>query len=187
MATDPDARMIQLGEEASPVVADTAWVAPGAVCVGRVYLAERASVWYNATLRAEVEDIRIGEGSNVQDGVAMHVDLGFPVTLGRDVSVGHNAVVHGATVEDGALIGMNATLLNGAVVGAGSLVAAGALVLAGTVIPPGVLAAGVPAKVRRELTDDERDGLRANAKNYLAHTQKHVAARGASTAALHEK
>ncbi|GAA3584342.1 gamma carbonic anhydrase family protein [Klugiella xanthotipulae] len=173
MAADSDARIIDLGDGACPRIHDSAWVAPGAVVVGRVILEAGSSIWYNATLRAEREDIRIGAGSNVQDGVAMHVDSGFPLSMGRNVSVGHNAVVHGATVEDGALIGMNATVLNGAVIGAGSLIAAGALVLAGTVVPPGSLVAGVPGKVRRELTAEEREGLRENAAGYLVHTEEH--------------
>ncbi len=169
MAAHEDARIIALTGDAHPAIAQSAWVAPGAVIVGRVTLADDSSIWYNAVLRAEQESITIGLRSNVQDGVVMHVDRGFPVTLGSDVSVGHNAVVHGATVEDGALIGMNATVLNGAVIGSGSLVAAGALVLAGTAVPPGVLVAGVPAKVRRELTEEEKAGIRENAANYLSH------------------
>ncbi|WGD36580.1 gamma carbonic anhydrase family protein [Lysinibacter sp. HNR] len=173
MSVHADARVIALSTEAAPRVGDGAWVAPGAVLVGRVFIGTEGSVWYNATLRAEHEDIRIGARSNVQDGVAMHVDRGFPVLIGNDVSIGHNAVVHGATVEDGALIGMNATILNGAVIGAGSLIAAGALILAGTVVPPGTLVAGVPGRVRRELTSEEKASLRENSANYLEHTRAH--------------
>ncbi len=104
-----------------------------------------------------------------------HVDPGFPLTIGRGVSVGHGAVLHGCTVEDDCLVGMSATLLNGVVIGAGSLVAAGAVVLEGTIVPPGSLVAGVPAKVRRELTEEERSGIRRNAEVYLRHVAEHTA------------
>lgn len=176
MAANPSARIITLPHLPAPSVADTAFVAPGAVLVGHVTLAEHASVWYNSVLRAEQEPITIGAGSNLQDNVSCHVDLGFPLIVGRNVSVGHGAVLHGCTIEDDVLIGMASTVMNGAVIGTGSLVAAGAVVLEGTVVPPGSLVAGVPAKVRRELTDDEIAGLRHNAENYLEHAALHVAA-----------
>lgn len=111
-----------------PELHPESWVAPNAAVIGQVRLGARASVWYSATLRAEAEPIDIGTGTNIQDGVAVHVDPEYPVRVGSGVSVGHNAVLHGCTIEDGALIGMGAIVLNGAVVGAGSLVAAGALI-----------------------------------------------------------
>jgi carbonic anhydrase/acetyltransferase-like protein (isoleucine patch superfamily) len=150
----------------SPDVHDDAWAAPNATLIGQVRLAARASVWYSATLRAEVEPIDIGAGSNIQDGVTIHVDPEYPVRVGAGVSVGHNAVLHGCTVEDGALIGMGAVVLNGAVIGAGSLIAAGALVPQGIVIPPRSLVAGVPGRVRRELADAEVAANRHNATVY---------------------
>lgn len=150
----------------SPEVDPDAWVAPNASLIGQVRLAARASVWYSATLRAEAEPIDIGAGTNIQDGVTIHVDPGFPVRVGSGVSVGHNAVLHGCTVEDGALIGMGAIVLNGAVIGAGSLVAAGALVPQGAVIPARSLVAGVPGKVRRELAEAEVAHNRDNAAVY---------------------
>ena len=142
-------------------------MAAGAVLVGQVAVFERASVWYNSVLRAEAEPITVGEGSNLQDNVSCHVDHGYPLTVGRNVSVGHGAVLHGCTVEDDVLIGMASTVMNGAVIGAGSLVAAGAVVLEGTIVPVGSLVAGVPAKVRRELTAEEIAGNRHNAEEYL--------------------
>ncbi|MFD4420668.1 gamma carbonic anhydrase family protein [Agromyces sp. NPDC058484] len=175
MSADPSARILTIAGIPSPVVDERAFVAAGAVIVGDVHLAPGSSVWYNAVLRAEAEPIRLGEGANLQDTVVCHVDAGFPLTVGRGVSVGHGAVLHGCTVEDDCLIGMGATVLNGAVIGAGSLVAAGAVVLEGTVVPPGSLVAGVPGKVRRELTDDERAGIRRNADAYLRHVEKHTA------------
>lgn len=150
----------------SPEIHEDAWTAPNATLVGQVRLAARASVWYSATLRAEAEPIEIGAGSNIQDGVTIHVDPEYPVRVGAGVSVGHNAVLHGCTVEDGALIGMGAVVLNGAVIGAGSLVAAGALVPQGIVIPPRSLVAGVPGKVRRELSEVEVVANRHNAVVY---------------------
>lgn len=160
-------------EDLEPRIARTAFVAAGARVVGDVELGPDASVWYNAVLRAEGATITIGARSNLQDGVAVHVDRGHPVTLGEDVSVGHNAVVHGCTIGDGSLIGMGSVVLNGAVIGAGCLVAGGAVVLEGTVVPDGMLVAGVPAKVRRELTAEEREALLRNARTYLDHAAAH--------------
>ncbi len=157
-----------------PKVDPEAFVAPTASVVGDVTVHAGASVWYGAVLRGDVERITVGVGSNVQDNCTLHADPGFPVTVGERVSVGHNAVVHGATVEDGCLIGMGATVLNGAVIGAGSLVAAQALVPQGMQVPPGSLVAGVPAKVRRELTAEEREGITLNGDVYadLARTHR---------------
>lgn len=150
-----------------PQLDPESWVAPNATLVGQVSLAARASAWYGAILRAEAEPIEIGAGTNIQDGVTIHVDPGFPARVGAGVSVGHNAVLHGCTVEDDCLIGMGAVVLNGATIGAGSLVAAGAVVPQGAVVPAGSMIAGVPGKVRRELSDDEIAGIRTNAQLYL--------------------
>ncbi|MWV50005.1 gamma carbonic anhydrase family protein [Rathayibacter sp. VKM Ac-2803] len=166
-------RLLDLGAGRSPMLAASAWVAPGAVLVGSVELGEESSVWYGAVLRAESARIRLGRGSNLQDGVVVHVDAGFDTTIGAGVSVGHNAVLHGCMLEDEVLVGMNSTVLNGAVIGTGSLVAAGAVVLEGTRVPPGSLVAGVPAKVRRELTEEERAGIRRNAASYIALVDLH--------------
>lgn len=157
----------------TPRLAVTSWVAPNAAVIGNVLLGANVSVWYSATLRAEAEPIDIGAGTNIQDGVTIHVDPGCPVRVGAGVSVGHNAVLHGCTVEDGALIGMGAIILNGAVIGAGSLVAAGALVAQGVVIPPRSLVAGVPGKVRRELSDAEVTHNRHNAAVYEGLVELH--------------
>lgn len=150
----------------SPQLHDDSWVAPTGTVLGQVSLAEGASVWYGAVLRAEFEVIEIGAGTNLQDNVTVHVDPGFPARIGAGVSVGHNAVLHGCTVDDGSLVGMGAVVLNGATIGAGSLIAAGAVIGQGAVIPPRSMVAGVPGKVRRELSDDEVAGLRVNATVY---------------------
>lgn len=157
----------------SPDIHSDAFVASGARVIGAVRLGEGASVWYNAVLRADSDTISVGAGSNLQDNVSVHVDAGHPVVIGENVSVGHNAVVHGCTVGDGALIGMGSVVLSGAVIGDGCLVAAGAVVLEGTVVPPGSLVAGVPAKVRRDLTEEERAGIRQNAATYREHLDAH--------------
>jgi carbonic anhydrase/acetyltransferase-like protein (isoleucine patch superfamily) len=151
----------------SPVIAESAWVAPNATLVGNVSLGAEASVFFGAVVRGDVDGIRIGDRSNIQDNVSVHCDSGIPTTVGAGVSVGHSAVLHGCTVEDDCLIGMSATVLNHAVIGAGSLVAAGSVVLEGTVVPPNSLVAGVPAKVRRELTDAEHAKLLSNADHYV--------------------
>ncbi|WP_121714924.1 gamma carbonic anhydrase family protein [Streptomyces sp. E5N91] len=156
-----------------PKVDAEVFVAPTASVVGDVTLHAGASVWYGAVLRGDVERISVGASSNVQDNCTLHADPGFPVTVGERVSIGHNAVVHGATVEDDCLIGMGATVLNGAVIGAGSLVAAQALVPQGMRVPPGSLVAGVPAKVRRELTEEERQGVTLNGTMYAALAGEH--------------
>lgn len=157
----------------TPQCHEQSWVAPNATVLGNVRLAEGASIWYSTTLRAESEPIEVGAGSNLQDGVTVHVDPGFPVTVGTGVSVGHNAVLHGCTVGDGALVGMGSVVLNGAVVGAGALVAAGALVPPGMQVPPGSLVAGVPGRVRRDLTEDEVTNNRNNAEVYRHLTGLH--------------
>ncbi len=139
-----------------------------ATLIGDVTIGAGSCALFGAVIRADNNSITIGESTNLQDNVVVHVDEDAPVVIGSGVSIGHGAVVHGCTIGDDCLIGMNATVLNHAEIGAGSLVAAGAVVLEGTIVPPGSLVAGVPAKVRRELTDDERAGMRRNAEHYVA-------------------
>jgi carbonic anhydrase/acetyltransferase-like protein (isoleucine patch superfamily) len=153
-------------EGSTPDVEAAAFIADNATLIGRVVIASGASVWFGVVMRGDTDDLSLGERSNLQDNVVVHADPGSPAVIGAGVSVGHGAVVHGCRIEDGCLIGMNATVLNRAVIGAQSLVAAGAVVLEDTVIPPRSLVAGVPAKVRRELTDDEVAGLARNAETY---------------------
>ena len=159
----------------SPVIAESAWVAQNATLVGRVSLGEAASVFFGAVLRGDVDSIRIGDRSNIQDNVSVHCDSGIPTTVGAGVSVGPSAVLHGCTLEDDCLIGMSATVLNHAVIGTGSLVAAGSVVLEGTIVPPNSLVAGVPAKVRRELTAAEQAKLRHNAEHYVELSRAYLA------------
>lgn len=157
----------------APEIDSDAFVAPSATIIGDVFLGKDASAFYGVVVRGDTAIIKVGEGSNLQDNVVLHADPGFPTTVGARVSIGHGAVVHGCTVGDDCLIGMSATVLNGAVIGAGSLVAAGAVVLEGTEIPPRSLVAGVPAKVRRELSDEELDGVKENAAHYVELARAH--------------
>ncbi|AZS75671.1 gamma carbonic anhydrase family protein [Streptomyces lydicus] len=156
-----------------PKVDQKAFTAPTSVVLGEVTMGPGASVWYHTVLRADCGPIVLGADSNIQDNCTVHVDPGFPVTVGERVSVGHNAVLHGCTVEDDVLIGMGATVLNGAHIGEGSLVAAQALVPQGMQVPPGSLVAGVPAKVKRQLTDEERETIKLNAVMYLELAARH--------------
>lgn len=157
----------------TPQVGQDVFTAPTATLSGDVVMGDRSSAFYGVSVRGDSAPIRVGEGSNLQDNVVLHADTGYPCTVGAGVSVGHSAVVHGATVGDGCLVGMSATIMNGSVIGEQSLVAAGALVLEGTQVPPRSLVAGVPAKVRRELTDEEVAGLKRNADTYLGLAAKH--------------
>jgi carbonic anhydrase/acetyltransferase-like protein (isoleucine patch superfamily) len=156
-----------------PSIAPDAFTAPTSVVIGEVTMAAGSSVWYHTVLRADCGPIVLGADTNIQDNCTVHVDPGFPVTVGERVSVGHNAVLHGCTVEDDVLVGMGATVLNGAHIGAGSLIAAQALVPQGMRVPPGSLVAGVPAKVKRQLTEEEREGIKLNAAMYLVLAKGH--------------
>jgi carbonic anhydrase/acetyltransferase-like protein (isoleucine patch superfamily) len=167
-----------LGDNA-PDIAASAYVAPNASVIGKVVLAESATVWFSATLRGDNETIAIGARSNVQDSAVMHTDPGFPLTIGADVSVGHQAMLHGCTVGEGTLIGIQAIVLNGAIIGKGCLVGAGALITEHKVFPDGWLIIGAPAKAVRELTAEERESLIKVAANYAergAYYRNHLSA-----------
>ena len=159
-----------------PSLAPTAWVAPGAAVIGDVRLEEGVSVYYQSALRGDIEYIEIGARTNLQDSVVVHTDHGMPTIVGEGVSVGHAAVLHGCTIGNGCLIGMGATVMSGAVIGARSMVAAGALVTPRKVFGEGVLIAGAPARVLRDLRADELEHLAANAELYLRLTAEHRAA-----------
>ena len=158
--------LVALGQD-RPDVAGTAFVAPGAVLIGRVTIGAEASVWYGAVLRADRDTIVVGARSNVQDGCVLHADPGMPLSVGSDVTIGHNATLHGCTIEDLVLIGMGAIVLNGARVARHSIVAAGTVLTEGQQVPEGVLVAGVPGKVRRDVSEAERAEIERNAATYL--------------------
>lgn len=158
--------MYKLGEHA-PTIHESVFVADTATIVGSVTLEENASVWFGASLRADNEPIRVGAGSNIQEGAVLHTDPGYPLVIETNVTVGHQAMLHGCTVREGALVGIQAVVLNGAVIGRNCLVGAGAVVTEGKVFPERTLILGAPAKVVRELTEDELARLAQNAKGYI--------------------
>ena len=152
-----------------PRIAASAWIAPSATVVGRVEIGPEASLWFGAVVRGDIEPIRIGARTNVQDHVTIHVTGGRHAThVGDDVTIGHGAIVHGCRIGDGCLVGMGAIVMDGAAIGPGSLVAAGSLVAPGTAIPERMLAIGRPARAARPLRDDEIADLAASAARYVA-------------------
>ena len=153
----------------TPSVHPSVFVAEGAWLIGDVQVGEEASIWYNAVLRGDINAIRVGRRSNIQDGCVLHVTARLPVEIADEVTVGHMAMIHGCRIGSRSLIGMNAVVLDNAEVGEGALVAAGAVVKEDFVVPPGTLAAGVPAKVVRELTVEERRAIVQSAANYVAY------------------
>ena len=163
-----------------PHVAADAFIADGAMVIGDVAIGAGSSVWYNAVLRGDIAPIRVGRGTNVQDGAVLHVDEGVPCVIGDEVVIGHGAVVHSATVGDGSLVAMHATVLSGAVIGRESIVGANALVTEGAQFGARSLVVGVPAKLLRQVTDEQAEGTRDNAHRYAGYAQAHVRARAES-------
>lgn len=158
----------------APRLAASAFVAEGAVVVGDVELGEGSSLWFGTIVRGDVNHVRIGARTNVQDMSVVHVtSKTHPTIVGDDVTVGHRAVLHGCTIHDRCLVGIGAIVLDGAVVGPDAMVGAGALVAPGTVVPPGTLVLGAPARVKRQLTADELAFLRTSAANYAGYAARY--------------
>ncbi len=157
----------QLGPHV-PAVAPSAYVADGATVIGRVRLGERASVWFGAVLRGDDDTIEVGDNSNIQDGAVLHVDPGVPMKIGRDVTIGHQAMLHGCTIGDGTLIGIGAVIYNKAVIGRQCIVGIGAIVTEGKVFPDRSLIVGAPARLVRELREEELAALGRNVDAYVA-------------------
>jgi carbonic anhydrase/acetyltransferase-like protein (isoleucine patch superfamily) len=155
-----------------PEIAPTAWIAPDADVIGNVVLEDEAGIWFGAVLRGDNERIRVGRGSNLQEHVVCHTDMGFPLVIGPDCTIGHKAMLHGCTIGAGSLIGMGATVLNGARIGQGCLIGAGALVTEGKEIPDGALVMGAPGKVVRMLDAAQRAALLASAAHYRANAAR---------------
>jgi carbonic anhydrase/acetyltransferase-like protein (isoleucine patch superfamily) len=153
-------------DDVEPTIGTGAWTAPSADLIGDVRLAPRASIWFGAVIRADNTPILIGEESNIQDGAIGHSDPGAPLTIGARVTIGHQAIVHGCAISDHCLIGMGARILNGAILGPECLVGAGALITEGKAFEGGSLIVGVPARVVRPLTDEEKAGIRVSAAHY---------------------
>ena len=162
----------QIGAD-RPDIHPDAWVADNARVMGRVRLAQDASVWYGAVLRGDNDTITIGRASNVQDGSVLHTDHGQPMVLGDQVTIGHLVMLHGCTIGDGSLVGIGAVVLNGARIGHHCIVGAGALVTEGKQFPDGVLIVGSPAKVVRELTPEQIAGLDQMALHYVEQLHRH--------------
>jgi carbonic anhydrase/acetyltransferase-like protein (isoleucine patch superfamily) len=161
----------------APRIVASAYVAESADIIGDVEIGENASIWFQTVLRGDIERIRVGANSNIQDGSILHTMAGSPVVVGEWVTVGHRAVVHGCVIEDHCLIGMGAVVLNNARIGEGSIVAAGAVVTQNTVIPPGSLYMGVPARFVKHLAEPDRKFIDAHASNYLEYKQSYLAER----------
>ena len=151
----------------TPDIADSAWVADNAQVIGDVHMAADSSVWFSSVVRGDTATIRIGEGTNIQDGSVLHADVGIPLTIGKHVTVGHMVQLHGCTIGDESLIGIGAIVLNGAKIGKNCLVGAGSLVTEGKEFPDGSMILGSPAKVVRELTPEQIEGLRRSAQHYV--------------------
>lgn len=162
--------MIYSYKDATPQIPDSVFVAPNATIIGDVKIGKDSGVWFNSVIRGDVNEIRIGEKTNIQDGSILHVTLkDWPLHIGSNVTLGHGVILHGCTVSDNCLIGMGATILDGARVGELCLIAAGSLVLEGTRIPKQSLVAGVPAIVKRTLSEEEVEKIRASADRYVAY------------------
>ncbi len=159
----------------SPLVAADAYIDPSAELIGQVRVGARSNIWCNVTVRADTAAIAIGEETSVQDNSCLHEDADAPLAIGDRVVVGHSCTVHGCVVEDECLIGMGATILSKARIGAGSIVAAGAVVLGGQRIPPRSLVAGVPAAVKRAVSEDEVARIRLNAERYVELSRRYLA------------
>lgn len=156
-----------------PNIDPESWIAPNAVVIGEVTLEKNASIWWNSVVRGDRAGIRIGENSNIQDACVLHTNIDTPLTIGANVSLGHMVMLHGCTIGEGSLIGIGATILNRVVIGKNSLVGARSLVTEGKVFPERSLIMGSPAKVVRELTDEEVADLFATAQNYVANWQRY--------------
>ena len=165
--------MIYDFEKHTPKLDPNCWVAPNAVVIGRVELKKDSNIWFNVTLRGDVEPITVGEGSNVQDGGVIHTDPGCPATIGKNVTVGHLVMLHGCIIEDDCLIGIGSTILNKAKIGKNSIIGANALVTENKVIPERSLVLGSPGKIVRQVTDEEIKSIKENAEHYVANYKKY--------------
>jgi carbonic anhydrase/acetyltransferase-like protein (isoleucine patch superfamily) len=167
--------MVQALNGKTPKIGRDVFIAPTAVVIGDVQIGDGASIWYGAVLRGDMEPIRIGSNTNIQDNCTVHTDRGHPAVIGTGVTVGHHAVIHGCTIENRCLIGIGAIILSGAVIGEGSVVAAGAVVKEGQFVEPGMLMTGVPAEAKRSLNADEQRMLHQPAATYIELARVHRA------------
>ena len=157
----------------TPKMDPISWVAPNAVIIGRVELKKNSNVWFNTTIRGDLEPIIIGENSNVQDGSVIHTDPGCPVTVGKGVTLGHMVMLHGCTIEDDCLIGIGSTILNKVKIGKNSIIGAHSLITENKIIPERSLVIGSPGKVVRQVTDEEIEHIKENARHYVENFKKY--------------
>jgi carbonic anhydrase/acetyltransferase-like protein (isoleucine patch superfamily) len=167
--------MIRTFQGIKPKIAKSAFIEETAVVIGDVVIGEDCSVWFNSVIRGDVNYIRLGDRTNVQDLCVLHVTHDTaPLVIGTDVTIGHNVVLHGCTIKDRVLIGMGAIIMDGAVIGEDCVVGAGALVTEGTIVPPKSLILGSPAKVKRPVTDKELAWIRESAQNYIKYARQYL-------------
>jgi len=160
-------------EKITPKLDQECWVAPNAIIIGKVELKKNSNIWFNAVLRGDLEPIIIGENSNVQDGSVVHTDPGCPVTVGKGVTLGHMVMLHGCTIEDDCLIGIGSTILNKAKIGKNSIIGAHALITENKIIPERSLVLGSPGKIIRQVTDEEIEGIKENARHYVENFKRY--------------
>ncbi len=151
----------------TPIVHETCFVAENATIIGDVIIGANSNIWYSAVIRSEDQPTVIGKNTNIQENSTVHIDHEFATTIGDDVTIGHNCIIHGCTVGNNVLVGMGSTILNGAEIGENTIIGAGSLITQNKKIPSGVLCMGVPAKVVRELTEEEIESIKISAKNYV--------------------
>jgi len=158
-----------------PQLDDSVFFVQSAEIIGDVVIGPQSSVWFNVVVRGDVNHIRIGSRTNVQDGTVIHVDHArYPTVIGDDVTIGHNVTLHGCTIGNRCLIGMGAVVMDGATLGDDTMIAAGALVAPGTVVPPGTLFMGAPARLKRQLTEKELEHLKKSAQNYISYAADYI-------------
>lgn len=167
--------MYTLGDRRVETAGDDYFIAHNATVIGSVILEKDASVWFNVVIRGDNDPIRIGEGSNVQDGTVLHTDHGFPLTIGKYVTIGHQAMLHGCEIGDNSLVGINAVVLNGAKIGRNCIIGANALVPEGKVIPDNSMVLGSPGKVVRELNDQNMAVIKMSALHYIENAKRYKA------------
>jgi len=165
--------MIYDFEGHTPILDPNSWVASNSVIIGKVELKKDSNIWFNVTLRGDVEPITVGEGSNVQDGSVVHSDPGCPVIIGKNVTIGHLVMLHGCVIEDDCLIGIGSTILNKTKIGKNSIIGANALVTENKVIPERSLVLGSPGKIVRQVTDKEIEEIKENARHYVENYKKY--------------
>lgn len=158
----------------NPQIDQNTFIASNSTIIGKCFISENCSIWYNAVLRADVNEIRVGKNSNIQDGCVVHCDESYPTNIGENVTVGHLAIIHGCKIGDHCLIGMGSTILDGAVIGNNVIVGANSLVTSGKIIPDNSLVMGSPAKVVRELTPEESEGIRKSVAGYVGLSKKYL-------------